>query len=87
MYNYRVAFIVKGKQLNARFTSPIAYTGEADNQKKFREMATNAVQEYLLDARNVPATGKAEALALWPEILPSKGIIQPLDAFEITQKI
>lgn len=83
MYNYRVAFIVNGRQMNAWFTSPVKFTGDADNQKQFREMATLAVQEYLREARSVPKTGNAEALAIWPEILPSKGIIQPLDAFEL----
>ncbi len=84
MHYYRVAFIVNEKQLNAWFASPIKYTGEADNQKQFREMATLAVQEYLREARSVPKTGTAEALVIWPEILPSKGVIQPLDAFELT---
>lgn len=82
MYKYRVAFLVNGKQLNAWFISPVEYTGEPDNQKHFREMAILAAQEYLREARSVPSTGVAEALAIWPEILPSEGVIQPLDAFE-----
>ena len=85
MYYYRVAFIVNGKQLNAWFASPIKYSGGEDNQKQIREMATLAVQKYLREARSVPKTGTAEALAIWPEILPSKGVIQPLDAFEIEE--
>ncbi len=84
MYKYRVAFLINDKQLNAWFVSPVEYTGEQNNQKQFREMAKLAVMEYLNEARSVPKTGKAEALAIWPEILPSKGVIQPLDAFEMT---
>ena len=76
--------MVNGKQLNAWFISPVEYTGEQNNQNQFREMAKLAVMEYLNEARSVPKTGKAEALAIWPEILPSKGVIQPLDAFEMT---
>lgn len=83
MYNYRVAFIVNGKQLNAWFASPIQFNGDADNQKQLRQIAISAVQAYLREARSVPKTGIAEALAIWPEILPSKGVIQPLDAFEL----
>lgn len=76
--------MVNGKQLNAWFISPVEYTGEQNNKNQFREMAKLAVMEYLNEARSVPKTGKAEALAIWPEILPSKGVIQPLDAFELT---
>lgn len=83
MYKYRVAFIVNGKQLNAWFASPVEYTDEPASKARFREMAQKAVQEYLREARSIPQSGNAEALAIWPEILPSKGLIQPLDAFEL----
>lgn len=83
MYKYRVAFIVNGKQLNAWFGSYVEYTNDLVTKARFRELAQSAVQEYLREARSVPKTGVAEALAIWPEILPSKGVIQPLDAFEI----
>lgn len=76
--------MVNGKQLNALFVSPVEYSGDTVIQNQFREKAKMAVMEYLHEARNVPATGQAEALAIWPEILPSEGVIQPLDAFEIT---
>ncbi len=69
--------------MNAWFVSPTEYTEETNYQNRFREMAKLAVQEYLREARSVPRTGKAEALAIWPEIIPSKGVIQPLDAFEL----
>lgn len=85
MYKYRVAFLVNDKQLNACFESPVEYTGEQNNKNQFREMAVMAVNEYLHEARSVPKTGKVEALAIYPEILPSKEVIQPLDAFEINQ--
>lgn len=75
--------MVNGKQLNAWFVSPIEYSGEQNNTSQFREMAKLAVKEYLREARSVPKSGEAEALAIWPEILPSKGVIQPLDAFEL----
>ncbi|MBD5372410.1 MAG: hypothetical protein K2M09_03735 [Muribaculaceae bacterium] len=81
MYNYRVAFIVNGKQLNAWFSSPLKFSEE--NKSQIREMAVSAVQEYLTEVRSIPKTGTAEALAIWPEILSSNGVIQPLDAFEI----
>lgn len=77
--------MVNGKQMNAWFGSPEKYSGEPTNKTRFREMARLAVQDYLREARSVPQTGNAEALAIWPEILPSKGVIQPLDAFEITE--
>lgn len=76
--------MINGKQLNAWFVSPVEYTDEATNKARFREMAQTAVQDYLREARRIPKTGNAEALAIWPEILPSKGTIQPLDAFELT---
>lgn len=82
MYKYRVAFMVNGKQLNAWFGSDVEYTDEPTIKARFREMAQSA--EYLREARSVPQSGKAEELAVWPEILPSKGVIQPLDAFELT---
>lgn len=77
--------MVNGKQMNAWFVSPEKYSDEPTNKTRFREMARLAVQDYLREARSVPQTGNAEALAVWPEILPSKGVIQPLDAFEITE--
>lgn len=83
MYTYRVAFIVNGKQLNAWFVSPIEYSEETTTKNRFREMARLAAQKYLHESRSVPKTGSAESLAIWPEILPSKGVIQPLDAFEL----
>ena len=76
--------MVKGKQLNAWFGSDVEYTNDPVTKARFREMAQRAVQEYLREARSVPQSGKAEALAVWPEMLPSKGVIQPLDAFELT---
>lgn len=76
--------MVKGKQLNAWFGSDVEYTNDPVSKARFREMAQTAVQEYLREARSVPQSGKAEALAVWPEMLPSKGVIQPLDAFELT---
>lgn len=85
MYNYRVAFMVNGKQMNAWFGSPVEYTDDPSDKIRFREIAILAVQDYLREARSVPQTGKAESLAIWPEILPSKGVIKPLDAFEITK--
>lgn len=75
--------MVKDKQMNAWFTSPVEYTDESTSKTSFRKMAKSAVQEYLREARSVPQTGTAESLAIWPEILPSKGAIQPLDAFEL----
>ena len=84
MYKYRVAFMVNNKQMNAWFVSPTEYTEETNCKNRFREMAKLAVQEYLREARRVPSTGTAEALAIWPEIIPPKGVIQPLDAFELT---
>lgn len=76
--------MVNGKQLNAWFGSDLEYTDDPTTRTRFREMAQSAVEEYLRDARSVPQSGQAEALAVWPEILPSKGVIQPLDAFELT---
>ena len=76
--------MVNGKQLNAWFGSDVEYTDDSATKARFREMAQFAVQEYLREARSVPQSGKAEALAVWPEILPSKGVIQPLVAFELT---
>ncbi|MBD5353250.1 MAG: hypothetical protein HDR86_10575 [Bacteroides sp.] len=76
-----MAFIVNGKQLNAWFSSPMKFSEE--NQSQIRKMAVLAVQEYLREVRSIPKTGTAEALAIWPEILSSNGVIQPLDAFEI----
>ena len=86
MHKYRVAFMVNGKQLNAWFVSSIEYNDEQNNKAQFREMAELAVKEYLREARSVPQSGEAEALAIWPEILPSKGVIKPLDAFELNDK-
>lgn len=83
MYYYRVAFIINGTQLNAWFSSPVKYTEEENNKIQFREMAIMAVQDYLREARSVPSKGNPEALAIWPEVLPIKGVIQPLDAFEL----
>ncbi len=77
--------MVNGKQMNAWFGSPVQYTDDPSEKTRFREMAQLAVKDYLREARSVPQTGKAEALAIWPEILPSKGVIEPLDAFEITE--
>lgn len=85
MYKYRVAFIVNGKQLNAWFISPIEYKEDEAIKAKFRERAKLAVGEYLCEARSVPSTGRPEAFAIWPEVLPSEGPIQPLDAFELTR--
>ena len=82
MYNYRVAFMVNGKQLNAWFSSSMKFSKE--NQSQIREMAVLAVQEYLREVRSVPKTGTAEALAIWPEVLSSEDVIQPLDAFELS---
>lgn len=84
MFKYKVAFSVNGKEREVWFESALEYTGDPINQNQFREMAKLAVMEYLNEARSVPKTGKAEALAIWPEILPSKGVIEPLDAFEMT---
>lgn len=75
--------MVNGKQLNAWFGSDVEYTDDPATRTRFRKMAQSAVQEYLREARSVPQSGQAEALAVWPEILPSKGVIQPLDAFEL----
>lgn len=83
MYTYCVAFIVNGKQLNAWFDSPVEYSEEPTTKHQIREFARQAVHVYLREARNVPSTGNAESLALYPEILPSKGVIQPIDAFEM----
>lgn len=69
--------------MNAWFVSPIEHTDESTVKSSFREMARLAVKEYLREARSIPQTGTVESLAIWPEILPSKGIIQPLDAFEL----
>lgn len=69
--------------MNAWLVSPTEYAEEPNSKNRFREMAKLAVQEYLREARSVPSTGTAEALAIWPEILPSKGVIQPIDAFEL----
>lgn len=76
--------MVNGKQLNAWFGSDVEYTNDPATKARFREIAKSAVKEYLQKARSVPQSGKAEALAVWPEILPSKGVVQPLDAFELT---
>lgn len=75
--------MVNGKQLNAWFGSEVVYADDQATKAHFRKMAQLAVQEYLREARSVPQSGKAEALAVWPEILPSKGVIQPLVAFEL----
>lgn len=83
MYKYRVAFLVNGKQFNAWFISPQEYSDEEPSRQHFRELAKMAVQQYLREARKVPRTGLAEALAIWPEVIPVKGIYQPLDAFEL----
>lgn len=77
--------MVNGKQMNAWFGSPVQYTDDPSEKTRFREMAQLAVKDFLREARSVPQTGKAEALAIWPEILPLKGVIEPLDAFEITE--
>ena len=87
MYKYRVAFIVNGEQLNAWFESQVEYTGKADQQNQFREIAITTVREYLREARlrearSVPATGTPEAFAIWSETLPKNGPFEPLDAFE-----
>jgi hypothetical protein len=74
--------MVNGKQLNAWFGSDVEYSNDPITKARFRDLAQTAVQEYLREARSVPQSGKAEELAVWPEILPSKGAIQPLDAFE-----
>lgn len=66
MYKYRVAFIVNGKQLNAWFGTVVEYKGDPTTKAHFREMAILAVQDYLHEARSVPQSGKAEALAVWP---------------------
>lgn len=71
-------------QLNAWFGSDVEYADDPDTKAHFREMAQSAVKDYLREARRVPQSGKAEALAIWPEILPSKDVLQPLDAFEPT---
>lgn len=83
MYKYWVAFMVNGTQLNARFVSPTEYTEEPNSKNRFREMAKLAVQGYLSEARSVPSTGTPESLAIWPEILPIEGVVQPLDSFEL----
>lgn len=84
MYHYRVAFQVNGKELNAWFISSIEYKDEEAVKALFREKAKDAVGAYLREARSVPRTGSAEAYAIYPEVLPSEGPIQPLDAFDIT---
>ena len=84
MYKYRVAFIVNGKQLNVCFESNVEYSNDPATKARFRELAQSTVNEYLQKARSVPKSGNAQALAVWPEILPSKEVIQPLDAFELT---
>lgn len=85
MYTYRVAFLVNGKRLNAMFVSPEEFSTDEAVRQRFRERAADAVKAYLAEARSVPRTGFAEAMAVWPEILPAKGeTIQPLDAFEMT---
>ncbi|MCM1317295.1 MAG: hypothetical protein NC241_03860 [Bacteroides sp.] len=83
MYKYRVAFLVNDKQFNAWFVSPEEYGGDESSRQRFREMAKMAVKDYLIEARRVPRTGFAEALAIWPEELPVEGVLQPLDAFEL----
>lgn len=75
--------MVNGKQLNAWFGSEVEYTDDPATKARFRELAQSAALVYLREARSVPQSGKVEALAVWPEILPSKGVIQPLDAFEL----
>ena len=75
--------MINGKQLNAWFASPMEYSDDASQKAHFREMATIAVQEYMRENSIVSFAGKAEALAIWPEILPNEGVIEPLDAFEI----
>ena len=85
MYKYRVAFQVNGKQLNAWFIAPMEYQEEESIKAQFREKAKIAVDEYLREARSVPSTGRPEAFAIWPEVLPSEGPLQPLDAFELTR--
>ena len=85
MYTYRVAFLVNDKQLNAVFVSPEEFSTDEDVRQRFRERAAEAVKAYLTEARSVPRTGFAEAMAIWPEILPAPGETQePLDAFEMT---
>lgn len=76
--------MVNDKQLNAWFGSDVEYTNDPVTKACFRKMAQSAVQEYLREARSVPQSGNAEALAIYPEMLPSKGVIQPLDAFDLT---
>ena len=85
MYNYRVAFLVNDKQLNAWFTSPEKFSNDEETKHRFRERAIMAVQSYLREARSIPSTGMADSLAIWPELLPVNGVLQPLDAFEITE--
>lgn len=75
--------MVNGKQLNAEFVSTEEFNGEDVVKNRIRERAAMAVQEYLNEARNVPRTGIPESLAIWPEFMPVKGVIQPLDAFEL----
>lgn len=66
--------------MNVWFVSPIEYSGEANVKNQLREMAKLAVEESI-GTSNI---GKAKSLAIWPENLPSDGVLQPLDAFEIS---
>ena len=84
-YRYRVAFIINGKQFNTWFISPIEYSEDPVVKNQFRSKAKDAALAYIAEARKVPKTGVSEAFAIWPEVLPVNGVIQPLDAFEITQ--
>lgn len=77
--------MINGKQFNAWFISPIEYSENPVVKNQFMSMAKDAALAYIAEARKVPQTGVPEAFAIWPEILPVNGVIQPLDAFEITQ--
>ena len=74
--------MVNDKQLNAWFVSSKPFSADDETKAKFREMAKAAAQDYLKEARKVPKAGSAEAFAIWPEVLPIEGPLQPLDAFE-----
>lgn len=77
--------MINGKQYNAWFISPIEYSEDQVVKSQFQCRAKDAAVAYIAEARKIPKTGVPEALAIWPEILPVNGVIQPLDAFEITQ--
>lgn len=77
--------MINGKQFNAWFISPIEFSEDPEVKNQFRRRAKDAALAYIEEARKVPKTGVSEAFAIWPEILPVDSVIQPLDAFEITQ--